>query len=143
MKVIFSSNNKPFSLVIKLVTASMWHHCGVIFDNNPDVVYEARLFGGVQINTTADFKSRGKYQTIDIPLLDENSAKDYAISQLGKKYDLMGILALLINRSKLQNPDKLYCSEYVANICKAGLRQIIRNGVNGVTPRDIYLQLYK
>ena len=139
MKVIFSSSNLPAALAIRFMTGCKWHHCGVVYDD--DIVIEATAFKGVRGVTLEDFKSRGDFVIINIPLEDERAAKEFLFRQLGKGYDWAGALAYPF-RLNWQDKDKWYCSELAAIAAKRGKSPIVRNDVRSVTPRDIWMQLF-
>ena len=134
MKLLFATNNLPFSIVIRGVTSCEWSHCAVAFG---DTVYESR-FGGVRTTPIDEFKKRGKYLVVDVPLPDEAKAEEFAIAQLGKGYDYLGILGFWFNRD-FHKTDKWYCSEYVVEIARAGGLKLIRDFLNGVSPRDLHV----
>ena len=134
MILLFATNNLPFSIVIRGVTSCEWSHCGVAFG---DTVYESR-FGGVRATPLSEFKKRGKYLAVDVPLPDEAKAEEFAIAQIGKGYDYLGILGFWFNRD-FQKPDKWYCSEYAEEIARAGGLKLVRDGLKGISPRDLFV----
>ena len=134
MKIIYSSNNKPISLGIKVFTASIWHHCGVVIG---DFVYEATAFKGVIKSSLAEFKSRGKWAIVDAPTI--NVDLDWLEAQLGKRYDWGGILSLILRDRKWQRADRWYCSELVARLAEVSGSPIVRSNLKGVTPRDLWV----
>lgn len=138
MQLLFTTNNLPFSIVIRGITSCKWSHCAVAFG---DTVYESR-FGGVVKTKLSEFKKRGEYLSVDIPLPDEQAAEEFAIAQLGKGYDYLGIIGFWFNRD-FHKDDKWYCSEYAAEIIRAGGLELGLDILNGVSPRDLYvLALY-
>lgn len=159
MKAIFSSSNLPLALLIRFFTGCKWHHCGVLVG---DIVYESRVFigfgnlfeelkryfknpsdnsvrlGGVIETPLKDFIKRGDYLILDLNLKDEDSALCFVKEQVGKGYDWTGILAYPFDRD-WQNPSSWSCSEYLAATCKAGLKPKVRDDVNCITPRDLWV----
>lgn len=137
MRTVYQTNNRPFSLLIRGVTASRWHHVGLEIDG---VVYEARARGGVVRTSLDEFRSRGKchiskYET------DSKSAqvaKDFLESQVGKPYDWFGALGFPF-RASWQNENKWYCSELVAAAYKVAGYPIVRDDLLGVSPRDLWV----
>lgn len=138
MKVIFTSSRLPLALMIRGMTGCKYHHCGIIDGNR---VIEASIFHGVRAVSLETFKHRGEYVVVDIPLKDENAAREFLINQEGKGYDWTGALSYPF-RKNWQNKDKWYCSELVAAVAKEGGTPIVREGVKTVTPRDIYIHPY-
>ena len=137
MKVIFSGGWNIASVFIKTQTACRWYHCGVI--NDAGLVVEARMTGGVVVSFLDEFKSRGQWVIIDIPLNDEQAAHDFLDKQIGKGYDVSGLFAYLFNKRSWQTEHKWYCSELVAAAAEIGGSSIVRSDLSGVSPRDIWV----
>lgn len=161
MRIIFTSSNLPFALLIRAMTGCKWHHCGVLVD---DVVYESRAFigvdhffsqikqrlsgkidkmqfGGVAKTPLEVFKARGINTTVSIPLPDEGGAVEFLDSQLGKGYDWTGIMSYPFQRN-WQEDTKWSCSELAAKAASAGNRDIVRKEINCITPRDLWVQVF-
>lgn len=100
MKIIFATNNKIGSVLIRLTTHCEWSHCACCFG---DVAIEAR-FGGVAKTTPDEVKSRGRYSEIEVKLKDEKATYEFALNQVGKKYDYRGLAAFWFNRN-LEGPE--------------------------------------
>lgn len=141
MKVIFSGNWLPGAAAIRIFTQSRWHHCGVIWGES---VIESRMLSGTSVTTLAEFKERGNWAIIDIPMTDEQNetAIEYLLTQVGASYDYSGIFAVLMVRREWQNPTKWYCSELVAEACRRAGVPIARPQVAGVSPQDIWVQAF-
>ena len=142
MKVIFSGNWLPGSAAIRILTQARWHHCGVI---RGDTVIESRMFKGVTLTDIDEFKARGKWAIIDIPMSEEQEdiAINFMLGETGSGYDYSGIFAVLFVRREWQNPRKWYCSEIIAAACAAANKPIARTKVAGVSPRDIWIQAFE
>ena len=134
MKLIFATDGEPLSKVIRAVTSCPWHHVGVVFN---DYVIEAR-FTGVIKTPIDEFKARGKHAIVDCPVNDEGAALDFALNQLGKGYDLAGLISFPF-RARWQHPSRWYCSELAAAIAEAGGSPLVRSDLNGVSPRDLWV----
>ena len=134
MRIIFATDNDPLSVAIRTATACPWHHVGAVFD---DYVIEAR-FAGVLYTHIDEVKARGEYYIIDYPLDDEDEAKRFALDQVGKEYDFIGLVGFQF-RLGLQDPDKWYCSELIQAIAVAGGSPIVRENLKGVSPRDLWV----
>lgn len=110
-KVIFGSNNLPFSILIKLFTLSSWCHCAII---DSDYVIDATLSSGVRRITLAEWKTHyNKYEVVEFPISNSETSLVWARDQVGKKYDMLGILSLALHK-KYEDIDKWFCSELVA-----------------------------
>ena len=134
MKIIFATDGDPLSRVIRAVTSCPWHHVGVVFG---DYVIEAR-FTGVIKTPLDDIKARGKYAVVDCPVADEAKAEAFALAQVGKQYDLAGLISFPF-RARWQNDSRWYCSELVAATAAAGGSPLVRAGLSGVSPRDLWV----
>lgn len=134
MKIAFSTDEDALSKAIRIFTNCQWHHVAAVFD---DHVIEAR-FTGVVKTPLEEFKRRGDYHIVDCPLEDEVKALEFAERQLGKKYDLTGLISFPF-RMRWQHHSKWYCSELVAAIANAGGTRLVRADLNGVSPRDLWV----
>ncbi len=111
IKVVFASNNKPFSLIIKLFTLSGWSHIGIMDGNS---VIDSTLATGVRKTPFQEWRKHYDYFVIvDMPVKEGWDAIEFARQQVGKKYDPFGIISLVFRRN-IENRDKWFCSELVA-----------------------------
>lgn len=120
------------SRFIRWFTWSEYSHVAILF-NSDGMVYES--WDGVGVIKSFRWelgKSHTSGTQVDIydfnqPLTDDEARqmREYAESQVGRKYDRMAILGFLL-RKKLQSKDRLFCSEYVLDICRAAKRHILR-----------------
>jgi uncharacterized protein YycO len=134
MQLIFATDSEPLSKVIRTVTSCKWHHVGSVFD---DYVIEAR-FSGVLKTPLADVKARGEFAIVDHKINNEDEAREFALAQVGKGYDLAGLIGFPF-RARWQDPSRWYCSELVAAIAEAGGTSLVRSDLNGVSPRDLWV----
>ena len=135
MKVIFTTDNLPASIAIRVLTASTWHHCAVVIGQE---VIEASGLHGVRKVPLDEFKSRGNWAIYDIHVADDWAANNWLYQQLGKPYDWLGVFGLMLSR-RWQNEKRWYCSELVAAAASAGGTEIVRSNLKGVTPRDLWV----
>ncbi|MFA6903334.1 MAG: YiiX/YebB-like N1pC/P60 family cysteine hydrolase [Gallionellaceae bacterium] len=136
MKIIFCTSNKIGARLIRAVTWSDWSHVGII---NGDEVIEA-VYPRVKATPLHEvIANHTRYCIVDIPCPDEAAAIKAALSQIGKIYDLKGMLGLGINRD-WQDDSKWWCSELVAwAILQGGLR-IFRDGVmHRITQQHLFM----
>ena len=138
MQIVFTTDNRPGSWLIRKLTASRWHHVGVSFG---ETVFESRATGGVQKTTLGEFKSRGQFSSYEVPVPDEKGSLDWLHTQLGKPYDWSGVFGLALSR-RWQKPERWYCSELAAAAAKAGGLDLVRRDITGVTPRDLWVLPY-
>lgn len=132
IKVIFARNNKPISLLIRLVTWSRWSHCAVVDGN---FVIEAKGGCGVVITPLTEFKKRyTDYAIADLPVIDSpEAARDRAMNELGKGYDMKSLFGILF-RTGWECGDSWFCSEHVAHA--SGIFRAER--VSRITPEMVW-----
>lgn len=132
IKVIFARNNKPISLLIRLVTWSRWSHCAVVDGNH---VIEAKGGCGVVYTSLTDFKKRyTDYAFADMPVIDsEREALNRAVREIGKGYDLKALFGILF-RTGWECNESWFCSEHVAH--SSGIFRSER--VSRITPEMVW-----
>lgn len=126
---------RDFRYVIARVTGAPVH-VAVLFGED---AYEAQ-FGGVMHRSTALLLSRGEWQTVTVPYCDENAARAFCQSQVGSKYDFLGVLVTwwVGYVGKRWNPKQWFCSEFAAAaLAYAGL-PLSRDRVSWYTPRRLW-----
>lgn len=110
-KIVFAASNSLFSFFIKLFTLSHWSHCGILDGN---FVIDSEIGKGVRKTSFGKWKQKyDHYVIVEIPIEDKNMRLHWARSQVGKKYNRLGILSFII-RKNISEKDKLFCSELVA-----------------------------
>ena len=109
--IIFASNNRIFSLLIKLGTLSHWCHCAIL--DGEYVIDTTLLTGCRRIPVHEWVKHYPKYEVVWMPIVDKEAAIERARAQLGTKYDWMGIFSFVFRKNH-EDKDKFFCSEQVA-----------------------------
>lgn len=110
-KVVFARNYKPFSLLIMLFTLSQWSHCGIV---DGDYIIDSTLASGVRRIRFDDWAGMyNKYEIVE--MISREDAITFARAQVGKRYDPLGIISLVLRRN-IENRDKWFCSELVASV---------------------------
>lgn len=111
LPVVFARSNKPFCWLIRLGTLSSWSHCGVI---DGDYVIDTTLASGVRRISFNEWKSHyTKYEIVKFPVKNKEDSLLFARSQIGTKYDPLGIISFLLHKN-VEGEDKWFCSEFVA-----------------------------
>ena len=91
MRVLLCTSDKLGSRIIRAVTWSRWSHAAII---DGDEIVEA-VWPRVRLSTLSDaLASHPRWAVIDIPVADEAAAIAAARSQIGKPYDLLGVIGL-------------------------------------------------
>ena len=110
MRVIFCRASDPISWAVRLVTWSEWSHVGIVDGSH---VIEA-WFPYVRVSKLADvIRAHSAIAYKDIYCKSPHKAIEAAASQVGKPYDIKGIIGLPLNRN-WQDDDSWCCSELVA-----------------------------
>jgi uncharacterized protein YycO len=111
--VVFASNNQPASIIIKLFTLSHWSHVAILDDEG--YIYDATLLSGVRRIHFDEWKTHYKELDFTIfPVKDRTKVFEWLQTQVGKKYDALGILSFIL-RKNYEDKDKWFCSELVAH----------------------------
>lgn len=138
VKILAVSNYSLGAMIIKIFTFSKWNHVAICF--NDDYVIDSTLLSGVRLKPLSEFKKfYHNYEEIPIELPDQAAAEDFALKQLGKKYDWTALLGIVFQRRVWEESDKWFCSELVEAILSAGgkLRWRAVAGLS-ILPRETY-----
>lgn len=113
MKIVFSTSNSLYALLIKLVTKGKYTHCGIVVGNE---VYEAKPFHGV---VKSEYDPLDWACSVKIKIEEEqlNKIKKFLDSELGCGYDWFGVCRFLFKPLK-SNKNKWFCSELVVESLK-------------------------
>ena len=111
--VIFGKANAISSYAIRAFTWSRWSHVGII---DGDYVVEALAGQGVVRTPLAEFKARyDKWEIAQAPVADLDIAYKRLREQIGKKYDYLAIVGIIL-RQRWDNTEAWICSELYAHI---------------------------
>ena len=137
MRLLFCRSHWPGSYAIRALTfSSQWSHVALVSDNRIDAV-EA-TFPRVRANWApeiVDAHSAHAWATLDVP--GEAAAWHFAGEQIGKLYDVGGLIALPFGRRDWQSPGRWFCSELIAAAANAGGRDLFRD-FDRVTPEMLW-----
>jgi uncharacterized protein YycO len=118
MKLLFTRRRHLGSWIIRFVTWSEYSHVDLLIDNQSLV--GAIAFDGVVLsNVEARLSKASKAVLMDIPVKDIELSKEFAVNQLGKKYDWLGVIGIGLKRN-WQEDGKWSCAELVAKILAEG-----------------------
>ncbi len=136
MRVLLCASNQIGSRIIRAVTWSRWSHAAII---DGDEIIEA-VWPRVRVSPLADaLVSHPRWVIIDIPVADEALAIAAARSQVGKPYDLWGVLGLGIKRN-WQEDDAWWCSELIPWAAKQGGTDLFRpDALRRITPEHLWM----
>lgn len=143
MYLVFSSCPTLTSWVIRISTASAWSHVDMLWDDGTLIGSVSDKQGGYaagvqKLNLDERLKYGGadRYRIDRFHVDNENAARDYAESQLGKHYDWGGVFAMpfVFASRDWQLDDRWFCSELVAACAIAGGSPLQRMQTHRVTP---------
>ena len=136
MRVLLCASNQIGSHIIRAATWSRWSHAAII---DGDEIIEA-VWPRVRVSPLADaLVSHPRWVIIDIPVADESAAIAAARSQIGKPYDLWGVLGLGLKR-QWQDDDAWWCSELITWAAKQGGTDLFRpDALRRITPEHLWM----
>jgi len=137
MKVIYCSNNKLGSWLIRIFTWSRFSHV-VYVEDQTHIIDSTFTHGGVQRRLLADiYRDYTTIEEVNIEVPDEKAALDFARSQLGKPYDKTAILGFIFRRN-WGDDSAWFCNEFIEALAKAGGRLRFRERLSRITPQESY-----
>lgn len=136
MRVLLCTTDKIGSRIIRAVTWSRWSHAAIIDGNE---IIEA-VWPRVRVSSLAwAIETHPRWTVIDIPVADESAAIAAARSQIGKPYDLWGVLGLGLKR-QWQDDDAWWCSELITWAAKQGGTDLFRpDALRRITPEHLWM----
>lgn len=139
VRVIFSRRHNVGSLALRFCMWSAWSHVAII---DGDEVIEAAAFHGVRARSLAEFKAEASHwEIIEVPVVDAAAVIAAARSQIGRRYDWLGVAGLGLHR-RWQDAVAWFCSELVAWAFHAGGTPLFRTDAWRITPRDLFIRTY-
>lgn len=118
LKVVFTSQDNVGSGFIRAVEGGDYSHMALVLPG--DRVIESVKATGVRIRRLDSLlEDAWHYSLMHLEVPDENAAVDFAMKQVGKPYDTMGLVGFGFGRD-WQQDDKWYCSELGMTILHHG-----------------------
>lgn len=137
VKMYIINNSSIFSSIVKLFTFSRWSHVVISFDENTYI--DSIFIDGVRLYNKKFFLDNyKKYQEISVLLSEYETAREFALNQVSKKYDWKAIIGYIFYRRKWQDESKWFCSELAATILERGGRKIFRADLSRITPYQLW-----
>jgi len=138
MKIKFSSNLLPFSILCRLYTWSPASHCELVFSDGMSI-YPAMENGHI-IMTRTNYRNEIHFE-LNITKREEAVVREWAYSQIGKPYDYTALAPfnVLIPRTKKQWKDhkQWMCSEFAAYGLDLIGENFFPDDVKKVKPSDL------
>lgn len=126
------------SVLIRLASWNgRWSHCG-LFDTATETIIEAVWPQGVVETSLKDFNSKhSQTEIVFIPVPFPALAYEFARQQVGKKYDMWGILGLII-KEPIARLNEWFCDELLEDSVIAGGRVRMRVPSRQLTVEQSY-----
>ena len=136
MRVLLCTTDKIGSRIIRAVTWSRWSHAAII---DGDEIIEA-VWPRVRVSSLIRaLENASAMAVIDIPVADEAGAIAAARSQVGKPYDLLGVIGLGVKRN-WQDDDAWWCSELIPWAAQQGGTDLFRpDALRRITPEHLWM----
>lgn len=115
---------------------SQWSHVAVVFGE--DVIDATFKHGVARRSLSALLATCSHYEFREEACPNMQAAYDFARSQIGKPYDILGVLGIGLHRS-WQDDDHWFCSEFKEAIQAAGGNPRFGEFVGRVTPQHCWM----
>jgi uncharacterized protein YycO len=138
VRVLFCTSDKIGARLIRLITWSKWSHVAII--DGAEVI-EA-VWPKVRVSRLEDILEKStRWSIVEVPC-DNEKAIAAARSQIGKPYDLLGMLGLAFHRN-WQDDSAWWCSEFAAwVVMHGGLKQFRDGAMHRITPEHKWMLNY-
>lgn len=126
MRAVFCTGPDVYSSIIQRIDGGDYSHCGIIMPD--DTVIEATYHAGVRRRRLDSLLTdKPNHSIVEFALPDEVAMQNFAIAQIGTKYDWTGVLGIGFSRD-WQDPSAWWCSELLMAAAGAGGRKLSGNG---------------
>lgn len=132
--VLYSRSHDPGSLLIRLAAwGGPWSHCALVVGQT---VIESTLRGkGVRERSLRGaLDAASAHEFVDVRCPDPEAGIAWARSQIGKPYDLGGVLGIAARARRWQDDSRWYCSELVERALIEAGRTRWRDRIPGISP---------
>lgn len=129
IRIEFSRSSTVFARLVQGATWSRWSHVAIVHPHWNSRILSSVIGAGVGFEKAAPPWQRQRFW-VDAP----PEVFDYAESQIGKPYDLMGAIGIALHRD-WRSDDSWFCSELVAwAFEKAGVPLLRTDNIDRITP---------
>jgi len=136
MRIMFCTSDKIGARLIRAVTWSSFSHVCIL---DGDEAIEAVWPRVRCVPISEVIWSHTRYAIVDITCPDDAAGIAWARAQIGKPYDLFGMIGLGLNHN-WQDDAKWWCSEHLTGTVLAAGRQIFREGMmHRITPQHLWM----
>lgn len=138
VKILFTRRRLPVSLLIRAFTWSQWSHVEII--DGQDLIGAEMMKGVTVTRLSHRLEISSRAAVVEVPCANPQAVIDAIRSQLGKKYDFLGLLGLVTRQRNWQQATDWFCSELVAWAFDAGGAPLFRaDSAYRITPQHIWL----
>ena len=142
MQLLFTRRRHLGSWLIRFVTWSEYSHVDIIL-HDQSLIGAIAPNGVVKHSMDKRLSMASKALIMELPVNSFQDAKAYALSQLGKKYDWLGVIGIGLHRN-WQEEDKWSCAELVAKVLsEGGQKPFDSKFYNRITPQDLLMLNFK
>jgi len=135
VKLAFKKGDGLLSSIIKYLTKSPYSHVELIVGNK--WISSSPEDGGLYIRNLKPLKNNWDYIDITDKVENIDYALSFAYSQIGTKYDYLGIIRIFTGITKKNN--KWFCSEIVTVLLqKQQVEEVLFLNPSHTTPGDLY-----
>lgn len=150
LTLFFTTSHKQgfVSWLIRLVQGTPFSHDALgltIDDLGENIIYEANIGGVVCVEKENWLKSNKIVYVKDYHFEEEEykELQKYCIQQLGKPYGYQNLIAILLNKTNVNDGDNSFiCSELAYKVLKNQFPDLFK-GQDYVTPKDLYKHITK
>lgn len=138
VQILFTRRRMIGSLLIRAITWSAFSHVEIVVGG---MVIGANMFTGVSFTPLKERLEKSSYAAlVDMPCEDAHRVLQVAIDQLGKGYDYLGLLGILLHSDRFQTSERFFCSEFVAWVFREAGEPLFRPELAGrETPQHIWM----
>lgn len=138
VQILFTRRSLIGSLLIRAITWSAFSHVEIVIG---DQVIGANMLTGVSLTPLKERLEKSSYAAlVDMPCADPERLRALAMAQLGKGYDYLGLLGILLHSDRFQTDERFFCSEFVAWVFREAEMPLFRPELAGrETPQHIWM----
>jgi len=138
MKLLFTRRRHIGSWFIRFVTWSEYSHVDIVLHDQ--FLIGAIAPDGVVLHNIDDrLAMASKALVMELPVQSFDDAKNFALSQVGKRYDWWGVIGIGLKRN-WQDDDKWSCAELAAAAAKhAGQKPFDSKFYHRITPQHLLM----
>lgn len=142
VRILFTRRCHLGSLAIRLGTWSTWSHVDLVDDRGavPELIGAVAPAGVVRLPMAERLRLASQAALVEFSVRDRNAVLDAAASQVGRRYDWLGVAGIALRGRDWQENDCWFCSELVAWSFSAAGEPLFRADlVSRVVPQHLWM----